>query len=106
MILLSAVHGSRSVSSPWTVVHSDLRYLVGASTQGRLPLLRVAGHALLHPTTVITVIASHALNLWANAAPDGLLGLLSGPGFFLSAPTLLENSLLKGQDFSTQASPI
>jgi uncharacterized membrane protein len=100
MILLSAVHGSRSVSSPWTVVHSDLRYLVGASTQGRLPLLRVAGHALLHPTTVITVIASHALNLWANAAPDGLLGLLSGPGFFLSAPTLLENSLLKGQDFS------
>ncbi|MDE3131962.1 MAG: DUF2079 domain-containing protein [Acidobacteriota bacterium] len=100
LVVLGALHATQSFSNPAISVHRDLAYLNGPNSRGSLLLVRTAVHALSHPGAVISVIASHALNLWANTAPAGFVGLLSGVGFFMSTPTLLENSILKGQDFS------
>jgi hypothetical protein len=100
LVVLGALHATQSFSNPAISVHQDLAYLNGTHASGHLLLLRTALHGLSHPGAVISVIWSHALNLWANTASAGLLGLLSGVGFLMSAPTLLENSILKGQDFS------
>lgn len=100
ILVLSAFHGTRSVSSSWTVVHKDMSYLLGQHANSKAPLLHVLAAVVSHPGTVLSVIGSHAPNVWANVAPGGILGLVSPPGFFLAVPTLLENSLLHGQDFS------
>ena len=99
MLALSAAHGTRAVTSPWAVVHSDLRYLMG-NGKSKLAIVHAAEQALLHPLSVASTIGSHWLNLWANVSPGGVIGLISIPGFFMSVPTLLENSLLRGQNFS------
>ncbi len=97
---LSLMHATRSVSSSWSVVHQDLAYLIGRGTGAGDTLIHTATRALTHPLAVVSVLGSHALNIWANVSPGGVIGLASVPGFFLSVPTLLENSVLKGQDFS------
>lgn len=99
-LALSLVHATRSVSASWSVVHQDLAYLIGHGTGAGDTLIHTATRALTHPAAVVSVLGSHALNIWANVSPGGVIGLASVPGFFLSVPTLLENSVLKGQDFS------
>jgi hypothetical protein len=100
LVALGALHATQSFSNPAISVHQDLSYLNGTHAGGHLLLVRTALHALTHPGAVISVIWSHALNLWANTAPAGFVGLFSGVGILMSGPTLLENSILKGQDFS------
>ncbi len=100
LVVLGAIHATRSISEPTSTIHQGLAYLLGSHSTGGLALVNAAGSAVAHPATVVSVLASHARNLWANTAAAGLVGLVSAPGFFLSAPTLLENSLLHNQDFS------
>ncbi|HTW99320.1 MAG TPA: hypothetical protein VMD59_11115, partial [Acidimicrobiales bacterium] len=80
---------------------SGYGYLTGGgSGAGAAPgMLAVALGMIEHPATAASVIASHGWNLWANTAPDGLVGL-AGPAFLLAAPTLLANNLLKTDVFS------
>ncbi len=99
LLALGAIGAVRTVSAQ-SSVHRGLAYLLGSHSSGGLVLVHVAVNAVSHPGKVASVIWSHALNLWANTAPAGFVGLASVPGFFLSAPTLLENSLLQNQNFS------
>jgi hypothetical protein len=107
LAVLGAVHGTRVVSSPLGNVYQGLEYLLGsgAHSSGALAVLDLVAHAVVHLATVARVVASHGLNLWANTAPVGLVGLLSSAGFCMAVPTLLENSLLKNQAFSYPGFP-
>lgn len=105
LVMLGSLHATQSFSNPAISVHHDLAYLNGPHAGGHLLLVNTAMNALSHPGAVIGVIWSHALNLWANTAAAGFVGLLSGPGLLMSFPTLLENSILKGQDFSYPGFP-
>ncbi len=76
-------------------------YLIkGYPPNGHPSVLRVMLAAIEHPAEPLRVIATHGWNIWANISPDGLFGILSVAGFFMSVPTLLVNNLLKIQGFS------
>ncbi|HTX00194.1 MAG TPA: DUF2079 domain-containing protein [Acidimicrobiales bacterium] len=89
--VLGAAHAT--VGSP----AAGYAYLAGGT--GSPSLLRAGIGALGHPSLAISVIESHGWNLWANTSPDGFVGLFT-PAFFLAAPALLANNLLRSQAFS------
>jgi hypothetical protein len=93
LVVLAAAHAT--VGSP----ANGYAYLTGQRGGGQASMLAVALGLLERPGSAYSVIASHRWNLWANTSPDGLVGLL-GPAFFLAAPTLLANNLLKTDIFS------
>ncbi|HXZ83698.1 MAG TPA: hypothetical protein VED84_08225 [Acidimicrobiales bacterium] len=102
LFVLDAMQATRLISSGSSVVSEGLSYLVGTSSRshGTVELTGYAVHAVLHLATVLRVVATHGWNLWANTAPVGFVGLFAAVGFFLSVPTLLENSVINNQQFS------
>jgi hypothetical protein len=76
-------------------------YLVhGLARGGRPTLAEIVPALLRHPGEVLHVLSTHGWNIWANLAPEGLLGILTVPGFLLAVPTLLTENLLQVQAFS------
>ncbi|HTW97164.1 MAG TPA: hypothetical protein VMD59_00220 [Acidimicrobiales bacterium] len=95
VVFLDTIHATNgSVSQGYA-------YLVnGASPSAHPSTARVLLGVLQHPGEVASVLATHGWNFWANLSPDGLLGILSPPGFLMTVPTLFSENLFKFQAFS------
>lgn len=91
-----------------TAVHTNGNATL-AATYGYLARARLApttGTATLvrrivaHPGGALSALWAHRLDIWANLAPGGLIGLASPWALGLSLPVLLANELTKGFNFS------
>ncbi len=91
--VLSVAHAT--VGSP----SSGYAFLVGKGAGSDPSLARVVLAIAEHPGLALSTLFSHGWNLWANTSPPGLAGLLT-PAFFIVAPQLLANNLLRIQEFS------
>jgi hypothetical protein len=94
----------------WVFSLSSLHATQGAAPGGFAYLLGPTGGNALHvtfgsvilglcrhPMSALRTVVSHGWNLWASPSGAGFLGLLTPVGFFMAAPTLLLNSLVRGQ---------
>ncbi len=52
-------------------------YLAGSRYNSSMTLVALMGHILTHPSSVISAIWAHRVNLYANIAPGGLVGIAS-----------------------------
>ena len=69
-------------------------------TRGPSPCPRLAKGLVTHPAAVAAKLWSKRIDLWANLAPSGLLGLAYLPLLPLMAVVILANDLFRGFLFS------
>lgn len=72
---------------------------IHGNTMNSSPLIGLIG-LLLNPSEVLRGLGSRPLNLYANLAPEGLIGAFSPPGFFMTGLISLENNLASYVQFS------
>lgn len=75
-------------------------YLAGATLGTSPSLTRLAAGVVTHPQAVLGALWQHRVDIWANVAPAGLIGLADPWVLGLVLPTLLADDLIQGNAFS------
>jgi hypothetical protein len=98
VLLITILHGNRG-SAHGLQAYSYLA-VPGAKATGNLSMSRLVTGIAAHPVRVLSVLWSKRLDLWANLAPSGLVGL----GFLVLLPLIvivvLANTLFHGVLFA------
>jgi hypothetical protein len=71
----------------------DYAYLAAVPSGARLSLAALAAGIIAHPVGVLRALWVKRLDIWANLAPSGLVGIAAVPVLPLSVIVLLENNL-------------
>lgn len=58
---------------------------------------------LTHPETLVGALIEHGVDLWANVAPGGLIGMANPWTFGMALPILLADDLIRGNLFAVPA---
>jgi len=78
----------------------DYAYLAAAPAGARLGLAALAKGIIAHPVGLLRALWAQRVNIWANLAPSGLVGIAFVPILPVSAIVLLENNLPASMIFS------
>ena len=89
-------------------IHADLEgslignyaYLVGPRASAPASLATLIAQVAFHPGGAFFAIWSHRVDIWANLAPSGLIGIASPWTFGLALPVLLADDLARGTGFA------
>lgn len=73
-------------------------YLARARPLHHLTIAGLVVGIVTHPGRALSALFRHRIDIWANLAPAGLLGILNPWALGLSLPVLLQNELLPGQN--------
>lgn len=95
VLLSTAVHGDSGGS-----VINLYGYLGGPSTATTATLSTLAVSMATHPGRLIGALWAHRVDLWANLAPGGVIGLASPWALGMAVPVLLANDLIRGNAFA------
>ena len=84
-------------------VASDLAAKYGYLAAGtrRSDVSQIAVSALTHPSRVLAQLRLNSRNLWANLAPNGLIGVLSPWGLFMVVLVTVPDTLVSGTNFAS-----
>ena len=98
VLLITLIHGNRG-SAHGLQAYAYLA-IPGAKATGHVPMSKLILGIATHPLRVLTVLWGKRVDLWANLAPSGLLGL----GYLILLPlilvVLMANSLFHGVLFA------
>jgi hypothetical protein len=89
-----------------TVIHADKggslisTYGYLASSGVTPDLMSLVSGIAAHPTGVFAALWGHRLDIWANLAPGGLIGIASPWALGLALPILLAGNLARGNAFA------
>jgi hypothetical protein len=75
-------------------------YLGGPGMPNTVTIGALLVGVMTHPGGVVAALWSHRIDVWANLAPTGVVGLANPWAFGLSFPVLLANDLTRGQNFA------
>ncbi len=98
VLAITLIHGNRG-SAHGLQAYAYLA-VPGARATGHLPLTSLAAGIASHPARVLGVLSGKRVNLWANLAPSGLVGLAFLPLLPLILIVELANSLFHGVLFA------
>lgn len=90
-----ALHGDSGGS-----VIGSYGYLAGPGLSSPPSLSVLAFDIVTHPGRLIGALASHWVDIWANLAPAGLIGIASAWALGPALPILLADDLLRGNMFA------
>ena len=96
VLFISAIHGNQGSGHGLRAYD----YLAAPGYAGALTLPALAKGLVTHPATVAAKLWSKRIDLWANLAPSGLLGLAYLPLLPLLAVVIVANNLFRGFLFS------
>ena len=96
VLFISVIHGNKGSGHGLQAY----AYLAAPGSAGALSLPALAKGLATHPATVAAKLWSKRIDLWANLAPSGLLGLAYLPLLPLIAVVILANDLFRGFLFS------
>ena len=96
VLFISVIHGNKGSGHGLQAY----AYLAAPGSAGALSLPVLAKGLATHPATVAAKLWSKRIDLWANLAPSGLLGLAYLPLLPLIAVVILANDLFRGFLFS------
>ncbi|MFI5068251.1 MAG: DUF2079 domain-containing protein, partial [Streptosporangiales bacterium] len=96
VLFISVIHGNKGSGHGLQAYV----YLAAPGSAGALSLPALAKGLATHPATVAAQLWSKRIDLWANLAPSGLLGLAYLPLLPLLAVVILANDLFRGFLFS------
>ncbi|MHB8324913.1 MAG: DUF2079 domain-containing protein [Candidatus Dormibacteria bacterium] len=93
-----AVHGDSGGS-----VIGAYGYLAGPGLSSGPSLSTLVFQVATHPGRAVSALFGHRVDLWANLAPGGLVGIANPWVLGLAVPVLLANDLVQGDLFSRPA---
>jgi uncharacterized membrane protein len=75
-------------------------YLAGPGLPAAPSVATLILHILTQPGRVLSALWAHGIDIWANLAPGGLIGMASPWVLGLALPSLLANNLIRGDLFA------
>lgn len=97
LLLSTSVHGDSGGS-----VIGLYGYLAGPGLSSAPSLSTLIFQVSTHPGRALSALLRHRVDIWANLAPEGLVGIASPWVLGLTLPVLLANDLVRGNRFSAE----
>lgn len=94
-LLTTLIHANRGIG-----LVAAYGYLGAKGLSPGTSIFVLAGRILEHPTRILAALWDRRVNIWANLAPGGFLGIVSPWVLGLAIPVLLANELAHGGGLS------